>query len=52
VYDYKTINPAPQMRFTRNEADANKWVAELDQKGYVSYLLYAFYFRAIPARSR
>ncbi|KAJ7844389.1 ribonuclease H-like domain-containing protein [Mycena olivaceomarginata] len=36
VYDYKTINPAPQMRFTRNEADANKWVAELDQKGPLS----------------
>ncbi|KAJ7039508.1 ribonuclease H-like domain-containing protein [Mycena alexandri] len=33
VYSYKALSPAPTMRFTRDEAEADKWVAELDDNG-------------------
>ncbi|KAJ7454855.1 ribonuclease H-like protein [Mycena latifolia] len=36
VYSYKSLSPAPTMRFTRNEAEADKWVQELDQTGPIS----------------
>ncbi|KAJ7086031.1 ribonuclease H-like protein [Mycena belliarum] len=36
VYSYKTLSPAPTMRFTRSEADADKWVQELDHTGPIS----------------
>ncbi|KAF8207254.1 ribonuclease H-like domain-containing protein [Mycena galopus ATCC 62051] len=36
VYSYKTLSPAPTMRFARDEADAERWIAELDQKGPLS----------------
>ncbi|KAJ6570270.1 ribonuclease H-like domain-containing protein [Mycena vulgaris] len=36
VYSYKSFSPTPTMRFTRNEADADKWVQELDQTGPIS----------------
>ncbi|KAJ7746569.1 ribonuclease H-like domain-containing protein [Mycena metata] len=36
IYSYKTLSPAPTMRFTRDELEADKWVAELDNKGPIS----------------
>ncbi|KAK7032924.1 nuclear transport factor 2 [Favolaschia claudopus] len=36
VYSYKTFTPPPKLHFTTTEADANKWVAELDQTGPLS----------------
>ncbi|KAJ7117286.1 hypothetical protein C8R46DRAFT_1152442 [Mycena filopes] len=37
VYTYKTLSPAPKMRFTRDEAEADKWVAELDENGPICF---------------
>ncbi|KAJ7116315.1 ribonuclease H-like domain-containing protein [Mycena epipterygia] len=36
MYSYKTVSPAPRMRFTRTEAEADRWVQELDQTGSIS----------------
>lgn len=38
VYSYKSLSPAPKMRFTRSVADADKWVKQLDQTGCVAPL--------------
>ncbi|KAJ6577302.1 ribonuclease H-like domain-containing protein [Mycena capillaripes] len=36
VYSYKSLSPTPKMRFTRDEAEADKWVQRLDQTGPIS----------------
>ncbi|KAJ7721739.1 ribonuclease H-like domain-containing protein [Mycena maculata] len=36
VYSYLSLEPAPTMRFTRTEADADKWIQELDHTGPIS----------------
>ncbi|KAJ7677348.1 ribonuclease H-like domain-containing protein [Mycena rosella] len=36
VYSYKSLSPVPKMRFTRSEAEADKWVQELDLTGPIS----------------
>ncbi|KAJ7178714.1 ribonuclease H-like domain-containing protein [Mycena crocata] len=52
LYSYKSYSPAPKMRFTRSEAEANEWVGELDQTGPISMDLewVVEYRRGFPMR--
>ncbi|KAF7330372.1 Nuclear transport factor 2 [Mycena venus] len=36
VYSYKTLTPAPKLKFARTDAEADKWVGELDLTGPLS----------------
>ncbi|KAJ7671680.1 ribonuclease H-like protein, partial [Mycena polygramma] len=36
IYSYKSLSPAPKMHFTRDEADADRWVQRLDQSRVIS----------------
>ncbi|KAJ6612248.1 ribonuclease H-like domain-containing protein [Mycena sp. CBHHK59/15] len=36
LYSYKALKPSPKMRFTRDEAQADEWVQELDLSSAIS----------------